>query len=602
MNKKKEMKTAKKPVSKLQVTNTKKKTTPRKKSKAKKETSPKKASSSPLSPKKGTRESSKDSSKESSKPAKSSKSVKPSKQPTLKEYSLKGVSKTTSASSKSINDRKKQTVSKKDESLAKEDASVIEVIRERKREEKGIFLVIESKKILRWIAVFLFLMLSFLVFNSISLIKTNNSIKEYLETAKRIDEVLNKDDVEVVVSEDSSKVVIPGWRSFGDNFSSEGYLDMNKTNMFLDTSVTSLVFPPVFSLDYVGSGEESVDSSWTVVGPKNSCYLSPSNSCLEVIDNTLVYNKRKIDLPQEMKDEKINRIDSSFLSSIFVLSFSVEEGSEERVYSYTFDGRRYRPLIGKDSDKKIITKYSRTGGIAVAGGSDDDFILLYSGYEGFAYHVQEGRLKDISQFFGLRVVDGGFYPYIIKQGEGVDSLWYILSLSEGKPKLIKLWQNTTSDIQGAIDLSYIFKDFSSLKLDAFKEIKGKRGEFMFSFSSSLDSQSLGLKEAGIWLFKDGGFDNSQERRVVSTNLNYSSSELTSVAIDNLSCNADEGSFDLYFLASNGERSKFDFENEVKFKEGNTKLYWEAVFKPSSSLEYSPFFDHINSLQFFLTGK
>lgn len=585
MNKKKEMKTDKKLVSRFKVASSTKKT-PSKKVAAKKGIATKEASISRK--------------KISSKKYSITKQVLAPKKEKIPAVKVGTVNNT---ATKRVTIKEKKATPLTDKKVlvktSLEDDLLVEVVKKERKDEKGVFLVVESKKTLRWLASFLVILIGFLIFNSISLLKTNRDINEYLETVKKIDEMLNKDKVAVV--EESKEVVAPGWRSFGDNFSSTAYLDNKKTDMFLDTSVTALTFPPVFSLDKVD--DQEVDSSWTTVGLKDSCYLSPSDICLEVVDNVnLLYNKQRIDLPREMANEKIRRIDSSFLSSIFVLSFSVEEGVEERVYSYTFDGRRYRPLIGKDSAIKIVSKYGRGGGVMVAGGVDDDFILFYSGYEGYGYHFKAGEFVDISQFFGLRVVDSGFYPYVIKQGEGADSLWYILSLSEEKPKLIKLWQNETSEIVGAIDLSYIFKDFSGFKLVAFKEIKEKRGEFMFSFSSSDNSLSLGLKEAGTWLFKDGGFDNSTERRAVSSNLNYTNTELTTVAVNELSCNANEGLLDFYFIGSDNNRLKFDFKNEIKLLPGNNALYWEAVFKPGKSLEYSPFFDHINSLQFFVTGK
>lgn len=572
------MKTEKKPVSRVKDISPKKKTVTKKKEiVSKKKATTKKSTVS----KKGS-------------------DPKEKKDSEAKNYNIKSVSKRKPLEMKKVS----SSLNKREEKVSPGKPLVVEVIKERKRENKGVFLVIESKKKLRIITFFLILLLSFLVFNSISLIKTNGNIKEYLEIVKKIDEGLNKESINnnEDVADSSIKVVVPGWRSFGDNFSSDAYLNMNKTDMFLDISVTALTFPPVFNLDYINGEDNVVDSSWIMVGTKDSCYSSPSDNCLEVIEDTLVYNNRRIDLPQEMANEKIRRIDSSFLSSIFVLSFSVEEGSEERAYSYTFDGRRYRPLIGKDSKEKIITKYSRGGGVMVAGGSDDDFIILYCGYEGHGYHYKGGELVDISQFFGLRVANGGFYPQIIKQGSGSNSLWYVLSLSEDRPRLIKLWQNETSDIQGASDLSYILKDFSGLKLTAFKEVVGRRGELMFSFSAADNSLSLGLKEPGIYLFKDGGFDNSQERKAFSTNLNYTKSPLTAVAINEVSYSANNDLLDFYFIGSDNNRQKFNFKDELMFSKTNNELYWEAVFKPAKSLEYSPFFDHINSLQFYLTGN
>ena len=317
-----------------------------------------------------------------------------------------------------------------------------------KPKELKIFSEVKSKRVLLAIFGVLILMLLLILINFFSLLKTRKELKIYLRAAIIAEEAL-PDKVSSVNNQANSNGIIEMWLGMGDHFSSFAYLDKNKTDMVLDQSVAALVFPPIFSLELIGNGSDlsasnlAFDDRWIFSGSKEFCALSPDNNCLEVREGRAIfYNGRKIDLPQGLRAEKIKRIDASFLSSKFVLSFIIEaDDNQEQALAYFFDGRRYSPLITKDSPEKIISQYGRGDGIMVAGGSDDEFILLYNGYEARAYHYQAGKLSDISKFFGLRVSDGGFYPQIIKQGSGTNSLWYILSFSEKKPRLIKLWQN-----------------------------------------------------------------------------------------------------------------------------------------------------------------
>ncbi len=489
-----------------------------------------------------------------------------------------------------------------------------------KSKKSKLFAEVKSKRILAAIFGLLFLMLILILINFFSLLKTRKELKIYLSAAKITEDFLPS---QVVLENNqvNPDEITETWVGMGDHFSSFAYLDRNKTDMVLDQSVSALVFPPIFSLELIGDGSDLLDSNlpaddrWIFSKAKEFCALSPNNNCLEIKNESEVfYNGRKIDLPQGLSGEKIKRIDASFLSSKFVLSFIVEaEDNQERAYAYFFNGRRYSPLITKDSPEKIISQYGRGNGIMVAGGSDDEFILFYNGYETKAYYYQAGKLNDISKFFGLRVSDGGFYPYIIKQGSGANTLWYILSFSEKKPRLIKLWQNGSLAIQGAYDFSYIFKDFSALKLLAFRESPDKRGELEFIFAADENNRSLSLKNPGTWLFKDGGFDNSKERRAFSLNLNDKKAYVKKAYIETISFNTGfgldvknrEGFLglvpELYFLGDDMKKIPVQIGKEISFAPANREFYWEAVFKPGDSPEYSPFFENISSLYYFVSG-
>lgn len=503
---------------------------------------------------------------------------------------------------------KKEKVPKK--KVAAKKTKTTKVVKvEEKKVLKPSFL--ESKKILRLIFALLFLVLLFTLFNFFSLLKTREELKDYLEQAQRSDEMLISGDYsDLITPLEDVKKIIPAWRSFGDNFSSNAYLNLEKTDLFLDDVVTALTFPPLIEMEKINDSLvlASDDPTWILKGEKNSCQFAKANNCLELVnDKELSYNGRKIVLPQEMWNEEISRIDVSFLSSKYVISFSVLDGEQERAYAYFFNGRRYEALIGKNTETKIITEHARPGGVMVAGGDDDDFILFYSGYEGRAFHYREGNLKDISQFFGLRVTDGGFYPYIIKEGEGDNSLWYILNLSENKERLIKLWQNNSEEIKGAIDLSYVFKEFPALKVQAFRPALNTRAVLEFIFVSDEDSQSPQyLNNSGHWRFRDNGFDNSIDRQAQSVNINYSLGELNSAYFNDIFFNVDSNSLSspavLYLFSDKQELREVRPKEKISFPENSREIYWQIIFKAGNDFEYSPWFDHINDMRYYLTGK
>lgn len=507
--------------------------------------------------------------------------------------------------------------SKSASSVAKKSGANKAVVKDKKEEDLPVILAdVQSKKVLNIILLVIIAMLILIFFNLFSLLKTRQELKHYIKVADEVE--LLKEDIKV----EKEEVVDKGrWVGVGDNFSSFAYIDKDKTDMVLDDYVTSFVFPPIYSFEkkadlvILDTNDEArleesfpAEEAWVLTGNKNSCLNILEEDCLEIVDaNKVFYNGRQIDFPREMQTEKVLKIDSSFLESKFVLSFVVAEEEQERAYAYFFDGRRYTVLVGKDSEEKIITKYSRPGGVMVAGGSDENFILLYNGYEAQAYHYLNGELTNISKFFGLRVSDGGFYPYIIKQGSGADSLWYILSLDRNKLKLIKLWQNGTEEIQGAYDFSYSFKGFSGLDLLAFRAIPESRGEIEFAFNTNLNFQSLNPKEPGIWLFKDGGFDNSQSRKVYSLNLNKNASYLNSAFFENMFFSSgygdeQQGEVSLYFIDDNNNRLPTEIGKKIDFREGNRDAYWQLIFEAANSNEYSPWFDHVNSLYFFVQGN
>jgi len=368
------------------------------------------------------------------------------------------------------------------------------------------------------------------------------------------------------------------WHSFGDNFFSAARLDNSQTNMHLDDMVSALMFPPKYEFEI----KDCVD-----------CDFDNSIETVDNLDYLSDLDRMPQPLPLEFKDKKILAASLNTLDKKQVASFVVEKENEEQAFVYFLEDNNYIPIITDKTKEKIITNYGRSGGIAVAGGNDNNFIILYSGYQGIAYHYLDGNLYDVSKFFGLKVVDGGFFPYIIKQGDDNSSVWYVLSRNSNRIKLIKLWQNDTLYIKGAIDLSYILlQELGSLKIESFNG--GYQGEIKYLLNNNK-----------LMTFSDYGFDNSQVRQVVSNKIKSKDYPIYKANIKKIGVYLSDNNFnyhenfpssliDMYLGDSMSNFKKVTLKQEIPFSGNNSELFFRLVFYPTpESRTYSPWLDNIN---------
>lgn len=386
------------------------------------------------------------------------------------------------------------------------------------------------------------------------------------------------------------------WQGAGDLFSSTAHIDLEKTDMFLDERTTAFIFPPLYSWQKLRDC------------PEEDCGLA-NNSLVYIENNPELTTAQKIaqlprPLPTEVANREIIQVASEQLASRTVVSFVVQEGDEERGLVYFLENGRYQPLITDATNEQIITKYGRGGGRITVGGEDDNFLILYIGYEGKAFHYQAGKFVNVSRFFGLRVANEGFVPAIIKQGAKENSVWYVVSLSSNKPKLIKLWQNGTNSLVGSYDISDNFSAWlreNNLTPLAFSHEKKDAG---FSLLAQ------GLLGQELWNFQDEGFDNTKKRTVVSVNLNKKEAFVRQAYIrsfglalgDNLE-NGYEKKFStsaqVYLGDSLTHFLPAAFGETINFSGLNQELYWKIELAPRRDNSYSPWLDHFNDLQYSL---
>lgn len=385
---------------------------------------------------------------------------------------------------------------------------------------------------------------------------------------------------------------------FSDTFSSLAWIDKQATDLFFDDTVTAFYFPPKYS--YQKKSDCTSDDDCPVDYNPDSC---SGASCLEVKSGQLFFSDHKIPWPSE-DFSGASEVTVSSLGNTWLIGAVIGENQDKKIVVYSFDGRTFLPLIGVDNI--LRPRYPNYQGHLSFGGTDRDFLILYLGYDGLAYHFREGRMEDVSQFFGLRIADKGFEPRILRVKDGEEVFWYITSETDWKPKLFKLWQNGTDSIEGItsfpglvnrddvprrLALSYKDKNQDGREFDVFLDHGNDRGRTHNSFV-------------------DSGFDNSSDRKVSSNNLITANNQVIGFAKPaEISINLGFG--DRKFSGSWQGYATFQFSNngldwfganqdeEIIFSDAKGQaLYWRALLKKGENHEYSPFFDNFNSLSYY----
>lgn len=266
-------------------------------------------------------------------------------------------------------------------------------------------------------------------------------------------------------------------------------------------------------------------------------------------------------------------------------------------------GDRYIGLISKADgtpilDEKNTPLVSKYDGVIAFGGDEDNFIAIYGAYEGRAVQVQGARscglrvvgcrlsLVDLSEFFRIRVMAGGFEPEILKTTLGGDTVWYVWNKSGYPAKLIKLFENRTGKIVGAVDLSphlgFLPGDTRLITFNVAPPVVEK--DF-----TRLTARVKSGKSEEFYEFTDFGFDKSEERMITSVNINQYPTAVYSAV------------FSPIYLVEEGAEIKFEasvdgkawkeatFGEKIVFPEGSGgALYWRAFFKPDKDNFTSPF--------------
>lgn len=439
-----------------------------------------------------------------------------------------------------------------------------------------------SNLVLMILSITLGLFLILTIINFILLFVTNHQIKQDLNnTNQKIQEVASSIDTvpSVVVSSTPPVNTSPGngeiLNSFGDHFSGVSFINQTKSDMNLDANTTAFTFPPLYSF----SKTEKAASGFKKAALK-----------LKVVGKSLYYKGVKLKLPSELDTENILNVSVDLIGSRFLVGVVTGQSYDEKVFVYFFDGQIFTPIITQTTPQKIELKFERSGGTVAFGGSEDNFLIVYGGYNGHIFYYYKGTLTDVSQFFGLRVTIGGFVPQIISRETSRGTLFYMCSQTEGKPKLVKFWPKKPGELMGGLDLS------PQLFPNSFGAVKAT---CEFYGTDILMTVNKGGGTLENWRLVDSGFDNSRDRQVVSTDIGQDrGNKISSAIISEIDLNSDENKTGLFFNNSNLDNNWQPVKPYFwyKFDAPTTSLFWKVNFKSEpDSPDYSPWFDDINQL-------
>lgn len=356
-----------------------------------------------------------------------------------------------------------------------------------------------------------------------------------------------------------------------ESFFNSYYIDSKKTNLHFDNIVTALSFTPLYDYQEIRPCDEPFCG--IKIETETSCL---NDQCLVKKDLDLYYQNKLLVWPEELANKNVSQVNIHPLKSYWAVSFIFNEANQEAAYVYIFKDKKFIPLINNLTSLQIRTKYGRGNGYLSVGGSDNNFIILYSGYEGIAYLYNNGIWQDLSMYFSLRVTNGGFKSQIIRSGDGVGASWYVCGGQYSAPKFIKLWQNNTNQIQGALDLSSVIG----------------AGEIACRLSND---KEIDIAKAGsLARFTDKGFDNSHDYLYESSNFNnMADKKVVNAQLRDYTIHAPQGAYQIYLSNNKADWQIFNGEL-INFTTPDLGLYFKAEFKAGNNY-YSPWFNGLESI-------
>lgn len=427
----------------------------------------------------------------------------------------------------------------------------------------------------------------------------------------------------------SSTVVVNGQslhqNVFGDHFSNELSIDKTQTNMTYDQETTAYTFTPRYEWrggEFCSSsycGEEAKDWSWPIdqgavvvdnggsleaggLQPESPQEYCLNGKCLKVSGSTLYYRGRQIAIPAALKKAEIMSITIYPLQEDFLVGFvaRTQEGSDFQEFgrAYRFNGSRFSDLDPDDS----IPLRSRPGFFGAYfgfGGDDDNFLVMYGGYDFLGYQLTNGKKTDLGTFLGLRVSNGGFAPLAFRQSDN----WYICSRLNGRPRLIKLWQNGSGSIKGSLDLSQELLQSNGI-------VSGwcRLGEGEGKLEIIAGQKAGGIITYRRFFFVDQGFRQDQDYQLVSANIFSGQGEVKQarwgglLACDDAVCGPMtlEGDGRLRFSAGTkaGKLEAAKLGKDMVFSDPAPGLYWQIKATPKlEDSYYSPWIDGLTEVSY-----
>ena len=430
-----------------------------------------------------------------------------------------------------------------------------------------------------FLVIFILLIILFLLF-----IFSGNGKSPLYKEAKRVSE--------------EGKVLTLYHDVYGDHFVNDLAIDKKRTNFYYDNVSTAFMFSPNYVWESVrtcGDKYCGLDaSSWHFPASNEKEYCL-SSGCLRLQENDLFFNDTPLNYPNELTNKEIKKVSLYPLTESWLLGFVFIDGSTERGLAYQFNGGSFNNLDAVNQFP-FVSDPNFQGASIGFGGSDDNFLVMYGGYYFSAYQVIDGQKVDVSRFFGLRVSDGGFAPIALKKEEGGETIWYVCSLEVSKPRLIKLWQNSSASIKGSLSFSKNIledkerADYAWCRLDKNNNLEVIVGRGNQYYQKRFIDNGF-LQKDGVLVTNNVISKNRQINTATFSNL---------LACDNKACDNGVLNSSLTFSVSGDGENFFAgrLDKEIKFPDKSSGIYFSLQAKSEAvNRHYSPWIDGLTAISY-----
>ncbi len=360
--------------------------------------------------------------------------------------------------------------------------------------------------------------------------------------------------------------------TFTDLFSGYARLDEASTTAYLDMSETAVMLRPKFVWEPEPSS--TAPANQAAGGSHVTCIGS---ACLRTDASHLVLNGQEITFPPSVTPAEVTSITAQVVGDRWVVGFVEKMSSQYEGSLYGFDGNRFT-LIASGAAYHFYSSAPAEFGI---GGDGDAWIALYGSVVGSADLFKgDGSHEDISQFFDMRAMAGGFTPAVVRQGDA----WYVTNASFGTSRLIKLFENGAGSIEGAVDLTPLV-------------LPGNQNRTVTAVPAGGSELSVTVRSedgtVGVYRFTDEGFDTSRPVDVVSTNINNYHAEVRGATIRELDSTTGGGSIE-FSVSNDGVAWKAAHVGETVVFDNphGTQFFWRARMTPGTTTQRSPVIDRI----------
>ena len=371
--------------------------------------------------------------------------------------------------------------------------------------------------------------------------------------------------------------------SFSDIFSGTAWIDEKNTTLYRDNASGAFLFHP--NIIWSQADDARVVAEMEKEKPWERMCLG--ERCLKVrgLDLFLERDGKEAEILYPGSDSR-NRISvvAAPLSSEWLLGITRREGENYYTKIFRYDGENFKNVF---SDGRNAFVSTQTGFLGL-GGSDNEWLALWSGYEGHALRSRfGGEPTDISSFFGIRLMRDGFLPYIVRIAgrESVD--WYLWGVGEGNPRLIKLFELLDGEIGGVVDYTPLIFDESVFKI--IPRFVGTTNNTP-SFLVQIDKREGGSE----WKdFKDIGFRSDVPAWAVSKNIKTTDGITRAASVSPLRLFSGLGTVQFEVSTDGNLWIPTIVGRESEFNTSGSELYWRTRFESGGNTRITPFFEGIH---------